>query len=98
MTAMMLAGISAIVVAALAIGQQATTPAASNTERAASVASATGKPGENEIKARWAASATGRVEPKDGEIRLLSQMPGKVADVAVKINMSATRPSEGSAP
>ena len=34
----------------------------------------------------WAASATGRVEPKDGQISIGTQAPGKVADVAVKTN------------
>ena len=31
----------------------------------------------------WAASATGRVEPKDGEIRLASQIPGRIVEVPV---------------
>lgn len=34
----------------------------------------------------WAASATGRVEPRDGQIVIGTQTPGRVADVAVKIN------------
>lgn len=34
----------------------------------------------------WAASATGRVEPKDGQISIGTQAPGRVADVAVKTN------------
>lgn len=34
----------------------------------------------------WAASATGRVEPKDGQVAIGTQAPGKVADVAVKTN------------
>ena len=34
----------------------------------------------------WAASATGRVEPKEGQINIATQVPGRVADVAVKIN------------
>ena len=37
-------------------------------------------------KPAWAASATGRVEPRDGQIVIGTQMPGRVADVAVKIN------------
>jgi HlyD family secretion protein len=32
----------------------------------------------------WAASATGRIEPRDGEIRVGSQVPGKIAEVTVK--------------
>lgn len=37
-------------------------------------------------KPQWAASAPGRVEPRDGEIRIVSQMPGKVAEVLVAVN------------
>lgn len=36
--------------------------------------------------AQWAASATGRVEPKDGEIRVASQTPGKIVEVLAKTN------------
>lgn len=35
---------------------------------------------------QWAASATGRVEPKDGEIRIASQVPGKITEVLAKTN------------
>ena len=34
----------------------------------------------------WAASATGRVEPKSGQVLIGTQVPGRVADVAVKMN------------
>ena len=34
----------------------------------------------------WAASAPGRVEPRGGEVRLGAQMPGKVAQVLVRMN------------
>ena len=34
----------------------------------------------------WAASAPGRVEPRNGEIRMGAQMPGKVAQVLVGMN------------
>lgn len=37
-------------------------------------------------KPLWAASATGRVEPKSGQILIGTQMPGRVADVAVHVN------------
>ena len=36
--------------------------------------------------APWAASATGRVEPKDGEIRIASQVPGRIIEVQAKTN------------
>lgn len=35
---------------------------------------------------QWAASATGRVEPKDGEIRIASQVPGRIVEVLAKTN------------
>jgi len=35
---------------------------------------------------QWAASATGRVEPKDGEIRIASEVGGKVVEVLAKTN------------
>lgn len=35
---------------------------------------------------QWAASATGRVEPKDGEIRIAGQVPGKIVEVLGKTN------------
>src|SRR5690606_17409714 len=34
--------------------------------------------------AQWAASATGRVEPKGGEIRISSEVGGKIKDILVK--------------
>lgn len=36
--------------------------------------------------AQWAASATGRVEPKDGEVRIASEVGGKIAEVLAKTN------------
>jgi HlyD family secretion protein len=38
------------------------------------------------MKAPWAASSTGRVEPKDGEIRITAQAPGKIVEVVGKTN------------
>jgi HlyD family secretion protein len=35
---------------------------------------------------RWAASAAGRVEPRGGQIKIGSQMPGKVDQVLVRMN------------
>lgn len=36
--------------------------------------------------AQWAASATGRVEPKDGEVRIAAQVPGRITEVLAKTN------------
>lgn len=35
---------------------------------------------------QWAASATGRVEPKFGEVRIASQVPGKIVEVLAETN------------
>ena len=43
-------------------------------------------PAATTISAQWAASATGRVEPKDGEVRIASQVPGRIVDVLAKTN------------
>src|SRR5690606_11565715 len=34
----------------------------------------------------WAASATGRVEPKDGEVRISSEVPARIVDVIATTN------------
>ncbi len=44
------------------------------------------KPSAAQPRPMWAASATGRIEPKDGEIRIVPQLAGKVVEVAVKLN------------
>ena len=36
------------------------------------------------LQGEWAASATGRVEPKDGEIRIVSQAAGEIVEVTAK--------------
>ena len=35
---------------------------------------------------QWAASATGRVEPKDGEVRMAAQVPGRIIEQLAKTN------------
>lgn len=42
------------------------------------------------LKGEWAASATGRVEPKAGEIRLVTQAPGEIEEVVVKAGDKVT--------
>ncbi len=77
------AGIIAIAISVLLNGtlslhgeeqKAAATPAAATTQAA------------NASQGLWAASATGRVEPKEGEIRIVAQTPGKIVEVAVKAN------------
>lgn len=41
---------------------------------------------KSSASAQWAASATGRVEPKDGEVRLASEVAGKIIEVLAKTN------------
>lgn len=51
-------------------------PQSANPEPAASASSS--------LKSVWAASATGRVEPKEGEIRIISQSSGEIMEVIGK--------------
>jgi len=37
-------------------------------------------------KVQWAASAPGRIEPRDGEARIATLLPGRIASVAVQVN------------
>ncbi len=37
-------------------------------------------------RSQWAASATGRIEPKDGEVRIDAEAPGKIVEVLVETN------------
>lgn len=37
-------------------------------------------------RSQWAASATGRIEPKDGEIRIDAEAPGKIVEVLAETN------------
>lgn len=39
-----------------------------------------------EPQGQWAASATGRVEPNNGEVRVSSQVPGRIVEVLAKTN------------
>jgi HlyD family secretion protein len=36
------------------------------------------------VAPQWAASATGRIEPKDGEVRIASQVPARIVEVLAK--------------
>ncbi len=58
-------------------------PAAATAPSAASGASTAAAGGTMPI---WAASATGRIEPRDGEVRLVTGLPGRVLEVLVKAN------------
>lgn len=68
--------------AAPAAGTVVSTPAAPAPATTGSV----DKPSAAQPRPLWAASATGRIEPKDGEIRIVPQLAGKIAEVAVKLN------------
>lgn len=64
----------------------ATAPSAAPTPVQTVTTGSVEKPAAAQPRPLWAASATGRIEPKDGEIRIVPQIAGKVADVAVKLN------------
>lgn len=42
------------------------------------------------VAQQWAASATGRVEPKGGEVRIASQIPGRIVEVLADTNDKVT--------
>ena len=42
--------------------------------------------GETKPPPVWAASATGRVEPKDGEVRIATEVPGRIVEVSATTN------------
>lgn len=42
------------------------------------------------VTQQWAASATGRVEPKGGEVRIASQVPGRIVEVLADTNDKVT--------
>ena len=50
--------------------------------------SSTGKAETKPSYPTWAASATGRVEPRGGEVRITSEVPGRIEDMAVELNDS----------
>jgi HlyD family secretion protein len=60
-------------------GGSANMAAAANTSPAAPVGTAT-------ARVLWAASAPGRVEPMGGEVKITTQMPGRIGEVLVAIN------------
>ncbi|MEQ1576786.1 MAG: efflux RND transporter periplasmic adaptor subunit [Hyphomicrobium sp.] len=62
--------------AAPSVAQQVSSISASSAHAADSAA----------LRPAWAASATGRIEPKDGEIRIDAQVPGRIVEVGVKLN------------
>lgn len=62
-----------------------TTPAPADRGQAVSSASAVAADAPSQ-RPLWAASATGRVEPKDGEVRIMSQVGGKIVEVLATAN------------
>lgn len=65
----------------------ATPPAASQMKPMAQAVAPLPAPGaQAPASGRWAASATGRIEPRDGELRIPALLPGRIAEVAVKVN------------
>lgn len=66
------------------------TAVSSQTPPAAAAADANGKATASAPKPQWLASAPGRVEPRDGEIRVVASVPGKITSVAVAVNDKVT--------
>ena len=80
---LMAAGIIAIAISVLLNGTLSTHSQEPRANGPAATVTATGGP---LTKSVWAASATGRVEPKDGEVRLIAGIPGKIVKVVAKAN------------
>lgn len=73
--------IAAAIAVTLGVGIQALSDRASLSDLAGSARADTPAP-----VPQWAASATGRVEPKDGEVRIASEVGGKIVEVLAKTN------------
>ncbi len=76
-------------IAAPVVGTQQTTPTMSATAPAQSQSGATSAATSATPappRAIWAASAPGRIEPKGGEVRITTQMPGRITDVLAVVN------------
>lgn len=78
-----IAGVIAIAISVLVNGTLSTHGQDQTTSQPGVAATDTGLAVKT-LKPVWAASATGRVEPKDGEVRIVSQTPGRIVDVLVK--------------
>lgn len=73
-------------VLAAAIGLGAGSFSASKASENALITSAQAQTVPAAAAHQWAASATGRVEPKFGEVRMTSQVPGKIIEVLAATN------------
>ena len=75
-----------LLLAIAAVGAMALAPPGATTlgTEASAQTAPSPAPAPAAARAGWAASATGRVEPKDGQILIGTQVPGRVADVAIK--------------
>jgi HlyD family secretion protein len=75
-------GLAAVLAIAVGVGANNVTIRSPDLNAVAGAAQA----GSTTPAPQWAASATGRVEPKDGEIRISSQLPGRIVEVLAKTN------------
>jgi HlyD family secretion protein len=67
------------------------TAAAADAQPAAAGTASSGPAGTMAAKpVVWAASAPGRIEPRGGEIRIGTQVPGRIAEVLVQLNDRVT--------
>lgn len=73
-------------VLAAAIGLGAGSLTSSKASESSLVTSAQAQTVPAQATHQWAASATGRVEPKFGEVRMSSQVPGKIIEVLAATN------------
>lgn len=74
---------------AVAVGFYVNSVNWSETETATQASTETGSTGTTEevvSHPTWAASATGRVEPKSGEVRITTEVPGAIKNIAIDVN------------
>ena len=75
-------GLAAAIAIAAGIGANSVSTRATNMSALAGAAHADSAT----VAPQWAASATGRVEPREGEVRIASQLPGRIVEVIAKTN------------
>ncbi|MFA5950256.1 MAG: efflux RND transporter periplasmic adaptor subunit [Hyphomicrobium sp.] len=79
--------VAALLAIATSVALNQVTPVAVSTPGSSSVASDMAQAADSTFqRPLWAASSTGRVEPKEGEVRLTTQGPGKIKEVIAKAN------------
>lgn len=81
-------GLAGLIAVAVGIGAGSWT---ATSDQVSSMAGAAYAQSTSPVAQQWAAAATGRVEPSGGEIRIASQVPGKIVEVLAATNDKVSR-------